>query len=125
MPKPSAPRSVPSDASPNRGLRTALLVGSSAVSALGGVGFAYFGLTARRGERGLSACSPTCSADAVADVRRDYVLANAGLAVGITGLVGTALVLLARHPTRDESHSATARTWDVRLGTVSTLETTF
>jgi len=52
----------------------------------GGVGLTYFWLKAQAGEGDLSACSPTCSKAAVADVKRNYVVANASLGLGLVGL---------------------------------------
>src|SRR5687767_5438874 len=46
-------------------------VGASSAVA-GGLGLTYFGLKARAGDSDLGACSPTCSKEAVADVKRNY-----------------------------------------------------
>jgi len=110
---------------PKRGLRTALLLSSSAVGVLGGIGFAYFGLNARRGEHDLGHCSPNCTEQAVNDVRRDYLLANVALGVGFAALVGTAVGLIAGNPAPTSTQRASARRWDVRIGPISTLSTTF
>ena len=112
-------------AEPKSRVKTALLLGTSAVGVLGGVGFAYFGLSARGGDRDLATCSPSCSKEAVADVRRDYLLANTALAVGLAGLVGTAVVWFTGNSEHPESQRVSARSWNVQLGMVSTVSTSF
>jgi hypothetical protein len=112
-------------ASSNRGLRTALVLSSATVGALGGIGLAYFGLNARQGEHNLEACSPNCSGQAVDSVRRDYVLANASLAVGLVGFVAMGVVLLTGNPAPPATRRASAPRWDVRVGPISTLTATF
>lgn len=123
QPSPSPVRST--TAKPKTALRTALLLGTSALGVLGGAGFAYFGLSARRGDHNLTACAPGCSPEAVADVRRDYALANGALALGLAGIVGSAVVWFTGNPKQAEPPRANARRWDVQLGTVSTLTTRF
>lgn len=62
---------------------------SSAIA--GGLGLTYFGLKARAGESDLDACSPKCSKGAVADVRGNYIAANVSWALGLVGLVVSAV----------------------------------
>ena len=64
----------------------------------GGLGLTYFGLKARAGESDLNACSPTCSKDAVADVKRNYLAANVSLGLGLVGLAVAAIHYLAQGP---------------------------
>jgi hypothetical protein len=106
-------------------LRTALLLGTSAVGVLGGAGFAYFGLSARREDDRLTTCSPGCSPQAVADVRRDYALANAALAVGLVGLVGSAVVWFTGNSEHVGQQAVSSRSWDIQLGTVSAVSIAF
>ena len=115
----------PSTANPKSRVRTAFLVGTSAVGVLGGVGFAYFGLAARQGDDSLTACSPSCSPEAVADVRRDYVLANTALAVGLAGLVGTAVLWFTGNSAQADPQRVSSRSWNVQLGIVNTVSTSF
>jgi hypothetical protein len=70
-------------------------VGASSAVA-GGLGFTYFGLKARAGESDLDGCSPTCSTSAVADVKRNYLVANVSLGLGLTGLAVAAVQYLAQ-----------------------------
>lgn len=64
---------------------TAVLVTASSV--VGASGLIYFGLTARHRENELAAqCAPECSSAQVNEVRRDYLLANVGLALGLASL---------------------------------------
>lgn len=123
----SAQRTVhPTPEKPNGGVRTALLVGTSAVSVLGGAGFAYFGLNARSGDHDLDGCTPNCSAEAVADVRRNYLLANTSLVVGLAGLVGAAVVWFTTgQPATAEPSHLSSTTWDVQLGMISTVSAAF
>ena len=120
----AAPVIVPAT-NPKPRLRIALLLSSSAVSVLGGVGFAYFGMNARRGEHDLGHCSPNCTEQAVNDVRRDYLLANVALGVGFAALVGTAVGLIAGNSAPTATQPASARRWDVRIGPISTLSGSF
>lgn len=60
---------------------------TGAVASAGAAGFVYWGLQARSGEAALESCSPDCSRSQVADVKRDYLLSNVSLGVGVTGLV--------------------------------------
>jgi hypothetical protein len=65
-------------------------VGASSAVA-GGLGLTYFGLKARAGDSDLGACSPTCSKQAVADVKRNYLAANVSLGLGLVGLAVAAV----------------------------------
>ena len=116
---------VPTPVKPAQRVKPALLIGTAAVGVLGGAGFAYFGLAARRGDHRLDACSPGCPVEAVADVRRNYLIANTALVVGLAGLVGTAVVWFTGQPAPAEPSHLSARTWDLQLGLVSTVSTRF
>jgi hypothetical protein len=65
-------------------------VGASGAVA-GGLGLTYFGLKARAGDSDLGACSPICSKGAVADVKRNYLAANASLGLGLVALAVSAM----------------------------------
>jgi hypothetical protein len=60
---------------------------TAAIASAGAAGFVHWGLRGRSGETALDGCSPDCSDSQVADVKRDYLLSNVSLAVGIGGLV--------------------------------------
>lgn len=64
---------------------------TSGVAAAGSAGLVYWGLRARQGERDLAACTPDCTSQQVRDVKRDYLLANVSLGVGISGLAAMAI----------------------------------
>jgi hypothetical protein len=72
----------------------------AAVWVLGGVGvaalgaFAFFGLrgSSAQGELDERGCKPDCPRDAVDGIRRDYLLANVGLGVGVLALGAAAYV---------------------------------
>lgn len=61
------------------------------VTVLGATGFGYFGLTARRLERDLEECRPSCSESAVDKVRTHYTLANVALGAGVAALAAGGL----------------------------------
>jgi hypothetical protein len=84
-PAPAAPRAHRSWTGP---------VAAGAVAALGGVGLAYFGSSAKSGERALDRCTPDCSPGSVDAVKRDYLMANLSLGVGVAALIGAGLMLL-------------------------------
>lgn len=84
------------------------------VAAAGVGGFSYFGLTARREEKALAACSPNCTNARVDAVERDYLLANVSLGVGVVGLLGAAAWLVFT-PGDSASEESTAMTTDWRL----------
>jgi hypothetical protein len=66
---------------------------SYALGAVGVAGFATLGVLgsqARSADRDLDSCAPskTCDADEVSTIKTQYTIANAGLGVGIAGVVG-------------------------------------
>lgn len=69
-------------------------IAAGAVAALGGVGLAYFGSSARGGEEALDRCTPDCGQGTIDGVKRDYLLANLSLGVGVAALLGAGLILL-------------------------------
>ena len=71
---------------------------AGAVAVLGGVGLAYFGSSARKGENDLDHCTPDCSQSSVDAVKSDYLMANVSLGVGIAALLGAGLMLLLDEP---------------------------
>ena len=109
------------------GRRRAAVVTAGVVGGLGAVGFAYFGLSARSADLGLDACAPNCEPSNVAAIRRDYLLANVSLGLGLAGVV-TASVLWLTSPAADRPARGRAvppRRWAVGVGTITTLTTTF
>jgi hypothetical protein len=99
---------------------------AAGVGAVGFVSFAYFGSTARAGDRALDGCSPHCSAERVERVKREYLVANVSAAVGAAGLfaAGAWLVLRPRaKPSRAEAGAEEALA--LRLGPVCTLSGKF
>lgn len=89
QPKPTAPPEQRS-----RVRLTLPIVLASTAAVFGGVGTAYFGLTARAGDHDLSACAPNCSRDSVDRVKRNYLLTNASLGLAAVGLATTAILLV-------------------------------
>lgn len=73
-------------------------IAAGAVAALGGVGLAYFGSSARGGEDALDRCTPDCGQGTIDGVKRDYLLANLSLGVGVAALLGAGLMLLLDDP---------------------------
>jgi hypothetical protein len=96
--QPSRPSmSVPMDPAPPGARVTRSWTGpvaAGAVAALGGVGLAYFGSSAKSGEQALDRCTPDCSQGSVDAVKRDYLMANLSLGIGVAALVGAGLMLL-------------------------------
>ena len=86
----------PSSAAPRRNWTGPIAAG--AVAALGGVGLAYFGSSARGGEDALDRCTPDCGQGTIDSVKRDYLLANLSLGVGVAALLGAGLMLLLDDP---------------------------
>jgi hypothetical protein len=78
----------------NRTVSLLPIIASSAVSLAGGVGFTYFGLRARAGDSELESCSPDCARARVDEIKRDYLLANVSLGVGIAGAVTTGVLVI-------------------------------
>jgi hypothetical protein len=69
----------------------AYVVGAVGVVGLGGFGF--FALTGKGAEKDLaSSCNPNCSNDQLSPVKRDYLIADISLTVGVVALV-TAVIL--------------------------------
>jgi hypothetical protein len=64
---------------------------TSGVVAAGSAGLLYWGLRGRGAERDLADCSPDCSSERVDDVKRDYLLANVSLGVGLSGAAAMAV----------------------------------
>jgi hypothetical protein len=69
-------------------------IAAGAIAALGGVGLAYFGSSARSGEDALDRCTPDCGRGTIDGVKQDYLLANVSLGVGVAALLGAGLILL-------------------------------
>ncbi|MEY2932334.1 MAG: hypothetical protein RL033_3083 [Pseudomonadota bacterium] len=69
-------------------------IAAGAIAALGGVGLAYFGSSARGGEDALERCTPGCGQGSIDGVKRDYLWANVSLGVGVAALLGAGLILL-------------------------------
>ena len=108
--------------------RDAWLLGSGAlVITLSGVGFVGFGLQARSGERSLASCAPECSAGRIAQVKRDYWMANASLTTGLVALAGAGIWWFAGRPRAESAHGRAAGSghWSATLGAFSTVTRTF
>lgn len=91
------------------------------VGALGVAGLVYFGSNARKDESALEACSPRCSKARVADVQREYLLANVSLGVGAAGLLTAAAWLLFR----PEGAEPERQRLSLRIAPVTTLSGRF
>ncbi len=67
------------------------------VGALGLAGFTGFGLAGQSKQNDLeSSCAPDCTDDDLSPMRRNYLLADLSLGVGVAGLVGATIVYLGR-----------------------------
>jgi len=96
-------------------------IAAGAVAALGGVGFAYFGSSAKSGEQALDRCTPDCSQGSVDGVKRDYLMANLSLGIGVAALVGAGLMLLlddGGNPGTNSGSGASAPATSAALGVV-------
>jgi hypothetical protein len=105
-------RTTPADPSPQLTGHSHAALWVTASSAIGAAGFIYFGLAARRREAELeSQCAPSCSASQVSEVRRDYLLANVGLGLGLASLVTGGLMFLVQshEPPANGAQAATVR----------------
>ncbi len=91
------------------------------VGTLGIAGLVYFGANARKDESALDACSPSCSKERVAEVRREYLLANVSLGVGAAGFLTAAAWLLFRPRAADQEHARLS----LKIGPVTTLNGRF
>jgi hypothetical protein len=92
------------------------------VGAAGMAGFAYFGLHGRSEDRALESCSPNCSVEQTDAVRRDYLIANVSLGVGVAGLLSAgAWILLAPNASGGKPRAA----FDVQLGPITSLRHRF
>jgi hypothetical protein len=71
----------------------AYVLGGVAIAAIGSFGF--FALSGKGAEKDLaSSCSPTCSDDQLAPVKRDYLIADVSLGIGIVAAAATVLLAL-------------------------------
>lgn len=95
---------------------------AAGVGAAGMASFSYFGLRGRSADRALDSCSPNCSVEQTDAVRRDYLVANVSLGVGVAGLLGAgAWILLAPSATGGKSSA----TLDVQLGPITSVRHSF
>jgi hypothetical protein len=95
-PPPREPKHVPV---------VAYVTGGVAIAALGS--FAFFALSGKGAEKDLaSSCSPSCSDEQLAPVKRDYLIADVSLAVGVVAAVVTAVLAF---PALTDSPAASAR----------------
>jgi hypothetical protein len=89
----------PSPARPSR--FTLPVAVAAAVSVAGGFGAVYFGMKARSDDRRLEDCSPTCTWDAVNQVKREYLWTNLSLGMAAAGITtATVLFILNGRPGR-------------------------
>jgi hypothetical protein len=85
---------------------------TGSVAALGFVGFSYFGLIGNSRRRELDgSCKPRCTDAELSPMRRDYLVADSALAVGVVAAAATAILLLnggtyERAPIAHPTHSA-------------------
>ena len=111
----------------SRDQRRTAVIAAGLVGGLGAVGFAYFGISARSADLGLDACSPHCEPGKVDAIKRDYVLANVSLGVGLVGALTASVLWLTRpsaeRPARVGGESP--RRWALGVGPITTLATTF
>jgi hypothetical protein len=114
-------------AAPRSGkLRGASVLAAGLVSGVGAVGFAYFGTSARSADVDLDRCTPNCDPSTVATIKRDYLLANVSLGVGVAGAIGAAVlwfVIPGSEPARVAGGRAPR--WAIGVGPVTTLTTRF
>jgi hypothetical protein len=95
---------------------------AAGIGAAGFVSFAYFGSTARAGDRALDGCSPHCDAERVERVKREYLVANVSAGVGAAGLFAAAAWLIFRPSAKPSPPSGGAEeALALQLGPVSTL----
>lgn len=109
-------------------LHDIVIIGSGAtLAAAGGLGFIGFGLEARRDERDLSECTPYCSRARIAEVKRNYFLANASLGGGVLALSGATIWWFGLRPSKPTTRSGAARhsQWSVELGPINRVTRTF
>jgi hypothetical protein len=92
----ASPPPAITDVPPERAPVPASFYVSSAIGVAALGGFTFFAFQGKDAEHGLDACSPRCSDDAVADVRRHYITADVLLGVSAVALGIAAYVLLAR-----------------------------
>ena len=102
-PPPAAPTAKVEATGPSRSTLPYVFAG---VGALGVAGFAYFGLDAASKKSALDerGCKPACPKSDVDAVKRDYLIANVSLGVGVVGL-GVATYLFFKKP-KTESTAA-------------------
>ena len=127
MGRPGVQTNAASDVERIRNHRRTAVLAAGLVGGLGAVGFAYFGLSARSADVGLDACSPNCEPAKVDAIKRDYVLANVSLGVGLAGALTASLLWVtspgAERPARAGGKSP--RRWAIGLGPITTVATTF
>ncbi len=83
----------------------AYVVGGVAIAALGS--FAFFAVSGKDAEKDLAhSCSPSCSDDQLAPVKRDYLIADVSLGIGVVAAVVTAVLVF---PALTNSRAASAR----------------
>jgi hypothetical protein len=85
---------------------TSFVAAGGAVVALGS--FTFFALSGKSEEKSLaSSCGPNCSDDQLRPVKRDYLIADVSLVIGI--VAAAAAVVLAWPALSDSSPQAAAR----------------
>lgn len=84
------------------------LIGGVGVAALGS--FAYFGLHGRTLQTRLDRCAPNCQRPDVERMRREYLVADISLGVGLVALAGALYLQLAEHPAPSDASPAQAGT---------------
>lgn len=98
---PKPPATAPSDATAARAAAIPLpawIAGGTAIVA--GGAWAFFGLTGKARESELAdSCAPGCAKSDIDDVSRRYVLADVAMAVTLTAIATTVIVVLVARPT--------------------------
>lgn len=108
VPKPIAPPPHGEGVDPPREPKTVptLAYVAGGVGVLGASSFAFFALTGKSGEKDLaSSCGPSCKDDDLSSVKRDYLIADISLVIGVAALA--AAVVLA-WPALTDSSKTTA-----------------
>lgn len=97
---------------------------TAAIASVGAAGFVHWGLRGRSGETALERCSPDCPGSQVADVKRDYLLSNVSLAVGVGGLVAMGVWYVV-HPKGTTRRATTLPVVTMRAGETVSVAASF
>jgi hypothetical protein len=115
-------------AAPRSGkLRGAAVLAAGLVGGVGAVSFVYFGLSARSADRDLDGCTPNCDPSTVTTIKREYLLANVSLGVGLAGAIGASVLWFILPGSEPAARVAGGRAprWMIGVGPVTTVTTRF